>query len=110
MSVHSVFYIDYENMADIKFFPPLENGRYVILVGAKQQFQPNGIKCRIIRSKGAGKDRLDCELIEALLNRIRTMKNTKHIIVAKDKGYDTWVSFFNSKYGAGIVERRESLP
>lgn len=103
-------YIDRENMTNIKTLKKKKNVRYVVFLGKNQEPDikyEKGTKVKILRCEKQGKQFLDCKLIHYFLQRYND-KNTRHIVVSKDKGYDKFIDYVNTSKGK-ISKRIENL-
>ena len=106
-------YIDYENAGNnIKQYPKI-NGKYFFFVGYNQKsfsepkLQP-GDKRKVIILPACGKNAADF-IIAYNLPKYDHLKDVRHFILSKDKGFDILISQVNQLRNRDAVTRIENL-
>ena len=106
-------YIDYENAGNnIKEYPKI-NGKYFFFVGFNQKSFPDpklqpGDKKKVIKLTRCEKNAADF-LIAYNLQKYDHMKDVRHFILSKDKGFDVLIEHVNQWRNRDVVTRIENL-
>ena len=106
-------YIDYENAGNnIKEYPKI-NGKYFFFVGFNQKSFPEpklqpGDKKKVIKLPACGNNAADF-IIAYNLPKYDHLKDVRHFILSKDKGFDILISHVNQMRNREAVTRIENL-